>query len=67
MCRRDERTLNNRPKSKGQKTDRRQDVKRTDARGTAIENDILLKNPDTEYNLIRHHLEFVFWINTRID
>ena len=48
---------NNQAKSKRQKT--RRDLKRTDARGTAIENAILLKIPDAEYNLIRPHLEFV--------
>ena len=59
MCRRDERTLNNKPKSKGRKTHLKRDVERTDACGTAIENAILLKIPDAEYNLIRSHLEFV--------
>ncbi|MGB2605300.1 MAG: Crp/Fnr family transcriptional regulator [Candidatus Sulfotelmatobacter sp.] len=49
--------LNNKAKSKHQKT--RRDLKRTDARGTAIENAVLLKIPDAEYNLIRPHLEFV--------
>src|SRR6266496_3582446 len=49
--------LNNKAKSKHQKT--RRDVQRTDARGTTIENVILLKIPDTEYSLIRPHLEFL--------
>ncbi len=56
---RDERTLNHKSKSKGRKRPRERDIKRTDARGTAIENDILLKIPDAEYNLVRPHLEFV--------
>ncbi len=56
---RDERTLNHKSKSKSRKTPRERDIKRTDARGTAIENDILLKIPDAEYNLVRPHLEFV--------
>ena len=59
MCRRDERTLDKKPKSKSQKTHRKRDIRRTDARGTAIENTILLKIPNAEYNLIRPHLEFV--------
>ena len=49
--------LNNKAKSKHQKT--RRDVQRTDARGTTIENVILLKIPDAEYSLIRPHLEFL--------
>ena len=59
MCRTDDRTLNNKPKSKNQKAPRQRDLKRTDAGGTPIENAVLLKIPDTEYNLIRPHLEFV--------
>jgi len=56
---RDERTLNHKSKSKSRKRPRERDIKRTDACGTAIENDILLKIPDAEYNLVRPHLEFV--------
>lgn len=57
--RRSNRTLNNKPKSKSQKTPRKRDVQRTDARGTAITNVILLKLPHAEYSVIRPHLEFV--------
>jgi CRP-like cAMP-binding protein len=49
--------LSNRAKAKNRKT--RREIQRTDAHGTAIENVILLKIPDTEYNLIRPHLQFV--------
>lgn len=54
-----ERELSEKTTSKSQKTRRKQDVKRTDTRGTATENAILLKIPQAEYDVIRPHLEFV--------
>ena len=54
-----ERELSEKTTSKSQKTRRKQDVKRTDTRGTATENAILLKIPQAEFDVIRPHLEFV--------
>ena len=52
------RKLNNKPNSTAARSVRR-DSKRTDVHGKRVENVILLQIPDTEYNLIRPHLEFV--------
>ncbi|MGA8491619.1 MAG: Crp/Fnr family transcriptional regulator [Terriglobales bacterium] len=54
-----ERELGDKTRSKSQKTRRKQDLKRTDTHGTAIENAILLNIPQAEYGVIRPHLEFV--------
>lgn len=57
--RRSARTLNNKPNSISRKTSGQQDLRRTDVRGARIENLILLRIPDKEYNLIRPYLEFI--------
>jgi CRP-like cAMP-binding protein len=52
-------TLNNRPNSISRRTSEQQDLRRTNPGGARIENLILLRILDKEYNLIRPHLEFI--------
>jgi CRP-like cAMP-binding protein len=54
----DDGTLKNNSRSKKHKASD-QDFKRKDVSGAPIENRILLRIPDAEYDLIRPHLEFV--------
>lgn len=56
---RGERTLDKKPKSINRKTSSERDLRRTGANGERIENLILLRIPDKEYNPIRPHLEFI--------
>ena len=57
--RRVDRTLNNKPNPINRKTSSERDLRRTDASGERVENLILLRISDKEYNLIRSHLEFI--------
>jgi CRP-like cAMP-binding protein len=50
--------VNNKPNPTARRSVRRSSG-RTDAHGTSVENLILSQIPDTEYNLIRPHLEFI--------
>src|SRR5438105_4894888 len=54
-----DRTLNNKPNPINRKTSSERDLRRTDASGERVENLILLRISDKEYNLIRSHLEFI--------
>ena len=51
--------MNNNPNSIKRPRSPKQDFRRTDASGERIENLILLRIPDKEYNPIRPHLEFI--------
>jgi CRP-like cAMP-binding protein len=51
--------LNDKPNSTAGRKSRGRNSKRTDLRGTRVENLILLQIPDPEYNVICPHLEFI--------
>lgn len=51
--------MNNKPSLAKLKQSRTQQPKRTDVRGRSVENLILSRIPEAEFNLIRLHLEFI--------